>query len=186
VSLEIHVARAARPYTRNEYIGRVMWALVMPLFRFSPRVAFGWRRWLLRRFGASVAAGVHVYPSVRVVIPWNLRIDADAAVGEDVLLYNLGPIHIGARATVSHRAHLCAGSHDYADPTLPLLRLPISIGAQAWVCADAFVGPGVTVGEGAVVGAAAVVMRDVQPWAVVAGNPAVFVKQRVLREAGPK
>ncbi len=182
MSLDIRSARAARPYSRREYLGRVLWSLVWPLYRCSPRICFGWRRWLLRCFGATVGRGVHVYPSTRVVIPWNLRIDEHAALGEDVLVYNLGPVHVGARATVSHRAHLCAGTHDYRDPTLPLLRLPIHVGAQAWVCADAFVGPGVRLGEGAVVGAAAVVMREVDAWTVVAGNPAQFVKARVLRD----
>ncbi|WP_199484196.1 LbetaH domain-containing protein [Thiocapsa marina] len=97
------------------------------------------------------------------------------------MIYNLGPVTIGDRAAISHRAHLCAGTHDYRDPTLPLLRLPIEIGSQAWVCADAFIGPGCRVGEGAVVGAAAVVVSDVAPWQIVAGNPARVIRTRVLR-----
>jgi putative colanic acid biosynthesis acetyltransferase WcaF len=56
-----------------------------------------------------------------------------------------------------------------------LVTAPIRIGPGAWVAAGAFIGPGVTVGDGAVVGAGAVVMRDVEPWTVVAGNPAVFL-----------
>jgi putative colanic acid biosynthesis acetyltransferase WcaF len=181
VSLDIESARAARPYSRLEYLGRVLWALASPLFRFSPRPLFGWRRFLLRCFGARVGRGVHVYPSARVVIPWNLEIGDHASLGEDVLVYDLGPVRIGARATVSHRAHLCAGTHDYRDPALPLRRLPITIGADAWICAQSFVGPGVEVGEGAVVAAGAVAMRAVEPWTVVAGNPAAFVKRRELR-----
>lgn len=183
MSLDINAARAARPYSSKEYLGRVLWMLAQPLFRFSPRPLFGWRRALLRCFGARVGPQVHIYPSVRIEIPWNLSIGAQASLGERVWVYSLGPVTIGARATVSHNAHLCAGSHDYRDPRLPLLRLPIHIGADAWVCAQAFVGPGVTVGEGAVVGAAAVAMRDVEPWTVVAGNPARFVRKREWREA---
>jgi putative colanic acid biosynthesis acetyltransferase WcaF len=106
---------------------------------------------------------------------------AQSSVGEDVLVYNLGQVTIGDRATVSHRAHLCAGTHDHRDPTLPLIRASITIGPQAWVCAQAFVGPGVIVGEGAVVAAAAVVMREVAPWQIVAGNPGTVVGQRELR-----
>ena len=63
---------------------------------------------------------------------------------------------------------------------MPLLKPPIGIGDQAWICADAFVGPGVVVGEGAVVGARAVVTKNVEPWTVVAGNPARFIKKRQL------
>ena len=159
-------------------MGRILWALATPLFRLSPRPLFGWRRALLRLFGARVGRHVHVYPSARIYLPWNLTLGDAASIGEWALIYNLGPITIGDRATISHRAHLCAGTHDYRDPTLPLLRLPIEIGPQAWVCADAFVGPTVRVGEGAIVGAAAVVVRDVAPWQIVAGNPARWIKTR--------
>jgi len=181
VTLQIESARRARPYSRKEYFGRVLWSVGSAFFRFSPRPFFAWRAWLLRRFGAHVGGRVHVYPSVRIVIPWNLSIGDDSSIGEEALIYNLGPVTIGARATVSHRAHLCAGSHDYGDPTLPLLRLPISIGDDVWVCAQSLVGPGVSIGDGAVVGAGAVVMKDVAAWTVVAGNPAQPVKRREMR-----
>ena len=183
MNLNIEAARQARPYTRREYVGRISWTLATPFFRCSPRVLFGWRRFLLRCFGARVGRGVHVDPSVRIAIPWNLELEDDVGIGAHVWLYSLGPIRIGKRATVSHRAHLCAGTHDYTDPALPLLRTGLVIGEDAWICSDAFVGPGVTVGDGAVVGAAAVAMRDVAPWVVVAGNPAREVKPRVLSDS---
>ncbi|WP_412851395.1 putative colanic acid biosynthesis acetyltransferase [Ectothiorhodospira shaposhnikovii] len=181
--LDIDACRSARPYSRREYVGRILWALAMPLFHFSPRPLFGWRRMLLRLFGAQIGAGAHVYPSARIYLPWNLTLGEEASIGEWALVYNLGPVTIGDRATISHRAHLCAGTHDHRDPTLPLLRLPIEIGPQAWVCADAFVGPGRKVGEGAIVGAAAVVVKDVGPWQVVGGNPARVIKARVMQGA---
>jgi putative colanic acid biosynthesis acetyltransferase WcaF len=63
-----------------------------------------------------------------------------------------------------------------------LLRPPIFIGDQSWVCADAFVGPGVTIGEGAIVGAGAVAMKDVKPWRIVVGNPARESKRREITQ----
>jgi putative colanic acid biosynthesis acetyltransferase WcaF len=90
---------------------------------------------------------------------------------------------LGQRVTISHRAHLCAGTHDYTRPDLPLVKPPIVIRDQAWICTDAFIGPGVTVGEGVVVGARAVVTKDVEPWTVVAGNPARVIKKRTLAAA---
>ena len=159
---------------------RVLWLPGQYLLRWSPRPAFGWRRFILRLFGATVGPHAHIHNSTRVTMPWNLTLGSWAAVGENVLIYNLGPIEIASRATVSHRAHLCAGTHDYRRADLPLLKPPVRVGPQAWVCADAFVGPGVSVGEGAVVGAASVVTRDVEPWTIVAGNPARHVKDRVL------
>lgn len=184
-TLDVDANRAARKYTRGEMARRVAWGAVWPLFRFSPRPAFAWRRTVLRMLGARVGANVHVYASATIYYPWNLDIGEQSAIGEGALIYNLGPVRIGRRATISHRAHLCAGTHDYTDPTLPLLKPPITIEDDAWICADAFVGPGVTIGAGAVVGARAVAMRDVESWTVVAGNPAVAVKRRVMRHSTP-
>lgn len=159
---------------------RLLWAAAAPLFRFSPRPAFGWRRMLLRLFGAEIGLGARVYATTRIRQPWRLTMGAYSAVGEEALVYNLGDISIGECATISQRAHLCAGTHDHRDPALPLLTPPIRVGARAWICAEAFIGPGVTIGEGAVAGARAVVMRDLAPWVVVAGNPARVVRSRSL------
>jgi putative colanic acid biosynthesis acetyltransferase WcaF len=183
VTLDIDAARAARPYSRGEYLGRALWALATPLFRLSPRPLYGWRRLLLRVFGARVGRDVRIHPSARIVIPWNLDIGDQASLGDRALVYNLGKVTIGPRATVSHLAHLCAGSHDYLDPALPLLRLPITIGADAWICAQAFVSPGLVLGDGCVVAAGAVVTRPVAAWTVVGGNPAAPIRERVLRGA---
>lgn len=179
--LDISKCRSQRPYSHLEYLGRFLWMLASPLFRWSPRSFFAWRRFLLRIFGAKVGKNVHVYPSAIVYLPWNLEVNDEASIGEWALIYNLGRVTIGEQATVSHRAHLCAGTHDYRDPTLPLLRDPINIGPRAWVCAEAFISPRVTIGEGAIVAAASVVTKDVLPWQVVGGNPAVFIKLREIR-----
>ena len=159
---------------------RVLWSLGQWFFRLSPRPCFGWRRFVLRCFGARVGAHVNTYGSTRIYLPWNLEVGDWSAIGENALIYNLGLVKIGEKVTVSHGAHLCAGTHDYTKSDMPLLKPPITIGDQAWICADAFVGPGVTVGEGAIVGARAVAMKNVEPWTIVAGNPAVPVKKRHL------
>lgn len=133
---------------------------------------------LLRAFGAKVGANAHVYPSVRITIPWNLEIGEQAAVGDHAILYALGPISIGARATISQYAHLCAGTHDWRDAKMPLVKSPITISNDVWVCANAFIGPGVTVGANAIVGAASVAIKDVVPNTIVAGNPASPIGRR--------
>lgn len=180
-ALEIGRNRNAIKYSRSELSLRLLWGIGQWLFRLSPRPCFGWRRFILRCFGASVGAHVNTYPSTQIYFPWQLKVGDWSALGEDVLVYNLGQVTIGTRTTISHRAHLCAGTHDYTQPALPLLKPPITIGDQAWVCADAFIGPGVRIGEGSVVGARAVVMKDVAPWAVVVGNPAQVVKKREIK-----
>jgi putative colanic acid biosynthesis acetyltransferase WcaF len=179
--LEIAENRKTTNYTKREMLARIAWSLGKLLFRFSPRPCFGWRRMVLRWFGAKVGANVNLYPSTVIYFPWNLTVGDWSAIGEEALIYNLGRVTIGQRATISHRAHLCAGTHDYTHRTLPLLKPPIEIGDEAWICADAFVGPGVKIGTGAVVGARAVAMKHVEPWTVVAGNPARVVKPREIK-----
>jgi len=186
MSLDLEANRRSRKYSRSQQAGRVLWALCRPLFRLSPRPLVGWRAWLLRLLGARIGTHVHMYNTVEIFLPSNLAIGDWSAIGDRALLYNLGPIEIGAKVTISQRAHLCAGTHDYTRADMPLLKPPITVRDQAWICADAFVGPGVTVGEGAVVGARAVVVKDVPPWAVVAGNPARFVKKREMQSSEPK
>ncbi len=180
-ALDINSNRSSRKYSWREMIARVLWGVVRPFFHCSPRPFFGWRRFLLRLFGARIGRDVHVYNSATIYMPWNLEVGDWSSIGEHAFIYNLGKITIGCKTTISHRAHLCAGTHDHTDRALPLLKLPIRIQDSVWVCADAFVSSGVTIGEGAVVGARSVVVKDVEPWMVVAGNPAKNLKTRTLK-----
>jgi putative colanic acid biosynthesis acetyltransferase WcaF len=176
--VDVTANRKARKWSRIEQLGRVLWAISYPLFRMSPRPLWGFRRAILRAFGASVGPDVQIYPTVRIAIPWNLLLCEGCAVGDRVILYSLGPIEIGARATISQYAHLCAGTHNWRDSEMPLVKSPIKIGADAWICADAFVGPGVSVEERAIVGARAVVVKDVVAGSIVGGNPARQIGSR--------
>ena len=178
--LDIAANREAIKYSKAELLKRVLWGLVYPFFRFSPRVFFKWRCFLLRLFGAGVGQNVHVYNSANIFMPWNLDIGDWSAIGEHAYIYNLGEISIGKNVTISHRAHLCAGTHDHTKPDFPLLKPSIKVEDSVWIGADAFVGPGIVVGEGAVVGAGSVVVKDVEPWTVVGGNPAKFIKKRIV------
>jgi putative colanic acid biosynthesis acetyltransferase WcaF len=176
--LDIKANRAERKWTPREQVGRFAWALLIPFWRFSPRPFWAFRRVMLRLFGGVVGKNVHIYPSVRIAIPWNVALGDYCAVGDNAILYSLGVISIEARATVSQGAHLCAGTHDWRDPSMPLVKAPIRIESDAWVCADAFIGPGVSVGARSIVGARAVVVRDIESDTIVAGNPARKIRDR--------
>lgn len=171
---------------RNQF-GRALWAVVwMTLFRTSPRPLHGWRRLLLRCFGARVGRGAHPYPTAWVWAPWNLEMGDHSCLADGVDCYSVALVRLGSSALVSQRAFLCAATHDYTDPSFPLIPGPIVIADGAWVAAEAFVGPGVTVGEGAVVGARAVAVKDVAPWAVLVGNPGRVVGVRRITSDAPE
>lgn len=164
--------RAARKYSWTEQLRRVLWTLGSYAIRLSPRPCFGWRRMVLRLFGAKVGHAVNVYSSTRFYMPWNVEIGDWAAIGEDAFIYSLGKVYIGAGASIAYRAHICAGTHDFSHPALPLLKPAVIVEDNAWIGTDAFIGPGVTVCKGAIVGARAVVVKDVPPMHIVGGNPA--------------
>jgi putative colanic acid biosynthesis acetyltransferase WcaF len=177
--------RMRSPHCLSVKLRRLVWAAVeMTLFRLSFHTMSGWRCFLLRRFGAKVGRRCVIRRSVRVYYPWNLEIGDLCILGDDVRLYDLGRITIGDRVMISQEAYLCAGTHDHTAPALPLLTPPIAVGADAWICARAFIGPGVTIGEGAIVAACGVAVKDVEAWAMVGGNPAKFIGKRELRREG--
>lgn len=169
------------PHGWRNKIGRVAWGFIYAtLFRPSPRLCFGWRRMLLKCFGATIGSNARIHPTVRIWAPWNLTVGNEASVAHEVDCYCVGKLEIGDHATVSQYAMLCTASHDVSDPHMRLITAPIVISPQAWVCAQAFISLGVTVGTGAVVGAQSVVTRSVADWTIVAGNPARVLKTRVL------
>lgn len=170
--------RSVKNYSRKEIVLRILWGLGKIIFKSSPRIAFSFRNSILRLFGAKVGKNVHIYPSAVITYPWNLKIDQFSSIGENALIYNLGNVEIGKRSTISQNSHLCAGTHDYTQDTMPLIKGKIKVEDDVWVCADAFIGPNIKIGRGAIIGARSVVLKDVSPNNIVGGNPAKFIKYR--------
>lgn len=170
--------------TLENRISRFTWGIVRTiLFRpFAGRLFNRWRIFLLRCFGAKIGAHCSVYATIRIWAPWNLTMGDYVALGPGAELYTVDRITIGSMVTISQRAYLCTASHDISKLLKPLTHRPISVGDYTWVAAEAFVGMGVTIHDGAVVGARAVVTKDVPEWTVVGGNPAKFIKKRVIQK----
>jgi putative colanic acid biosynthesis acetyltransferase WcaF len=167
-------------FPRTNRLRRVAWNLCwFLLFRPSLRPMFRWRAFLLKAFGAKLGINSRFYPGARIWAPWNLECADLVGVGDGAEIYNPAPMRIGSHAIVSQGSYVCGATHDFDDPAFPLLAYTMSIGAYAWVCARACVAPGVNMGEGSVLGLASVATRDLEPWGVYAGAPAVKVKIRM-------
>ena len=165
-------------------LARLIWGVVYIIFfRSSPRSFHSWRSFILKIFNAKIGEGVHIYPNVKIWAPWNLEIGDEVGVADGVDLYSQDKIILGYRAIISQRSFICTGTHNFNLHGHPLTTKPIVINDYAWVAAEAFIGPGVNVGEGAVIGARSVVFKNIEPWTVVGGNPAKFIKNRELRNA---
>jgi putative colanic acid biosynthesis acetyltransferase WcaF len=170
-------------YSRSEYVARILWRICwFTVWQLCWKRLHPLRPLLLRLFGAKMSLRNEFDRRTWIEIPWNLEMGELCAVGFGATLYNLGPLKIGNRTVISRGAFICGGTHDYTCDSMPLVKTPIAIGSDVWICAEAFVGPGVTIGDGVVVGARAVVVGSVPPWTVVAGNPARMIKRRILHK----
>ena len=166
-------------YRVSERWRRLLWNCVWSvLFHPTPRPMHKWRAWLLRRFGARIGHSNFIYPSARIWAPWLLETEDVVTIGGGSEIYNPGGVHLGHHTIISQDAYLCGATHDYNSPNFSLVAKPISTGAYVWICARAIVLPGATCGDGSVLGAGAVASRDLEPWTVYSGNPAVALKKR--------
>ena len=180
----VDLSACPSPHPLSNRLRRMVWKIVWLLFyRLSPIPMHGWRRFLLRSFGAKIGTRAEPYPSARIWAPWNLEMGAYSTLGDQVDCYCVGQIRLGDHSTVSQYSFLCTASHDYTRANLPLIIAPITIGYGAWVAADVFVAPGLSIGHGAVVGACSRVFTDVPAWTVAAGHPAKVIKPRVMRQS---
>lgn len=178
---ELDLSKYVNEFSLSNKLGRVAWSLIYTLFfRFSPKPLNSLRILTLRAFGASIGRQCQVYASARIWAPWNLTMGDYSTIGPEVECYSMDKIVIGNQVTVSQKSYLCTGSHDISSFNMKLFHRPIEIKDMAWICAQAFIHPGVTIGKGAVVSACGVVKKDVADMDIVMGNPATPVGKRTI------
>ncbi len=181
---KVDLSKYKNALSLKNQVARFLWTITWALLArpFPRSLGNPWKLFLLRLFGAKVHPKAVVYSSVRIYMPWNLEMEEFSCLAPEVDCYNVAKITIGAHATISQKTYLCAASHDLSKSHNPLIIAPIIIKDQAWVGASVYVGMGVVIGQGAVVGATASVYKDVDPWTIVGGNPAKFIKNRTIND----
>ena len=157
---------------------QLWWLVQSTLFGMSPQFMYGWRRWLLRLFGAEIGEQVLVRPTVRITYPWKVKVGDYSWIGDNVVLYSLGEIEIGKNVVISQKSYICTASHDYGTPSFDIFAKKVVIEDQVWLAADVYVSPGVSIGKGALVGARSSVFSDMPAGMICLGSPAKPVKLR--------
>jgi putative colanic acid biosynthesis acetyltransferase WcaF len=182
VNIDLRLTSRRGYHPGRSYAYRALWLIVEALIMLNPIVTpYALKRWILRQFGARIGRGVLIKPDVHVKYPWHLEIGDNAWIGERVWIDNFVRVRIGANSVVSQGAYLCTGNHDWADPGMGLVVKPITIDDGAWVGAFARIAPGVTVGREAVVTLGSVLLQDAAPRSIYVGNPAILVRERLIR-----
>ena len=163
---------------KNAFIVQLWWIVESIFFRLSPQFMYGYRRFLLRLFGAKIGKKVIIRPSVKVTYPWKISIGDYSWIGDDVVLYSLGEIEIGKNVVISQKSYLCTGSHDYLKSDFPIYAKKITIEDEVWLATDVFVAPGITIEKKTVVGSRSSVYENLPSKKICLGNPAKVIRER--------
>lgn len=170
------------PWSRKEAILARAWEVVWNIaVRWMPKIMFRWHVFLLKLFGCKISGRPYVAPTCRIFAPWLLSLEDHCSLGSRSEVYNLGLITIGAKAVVAQYAYLCNGTHDFSDERMQLLVGTMVIGRNVFVGAKSIILPGLSIGDNAIIGAGAVLTHDAEAWGVYGGNPARFIKRRVMK-----
>ena len=160
---------------------QVFWYLVSALLFKNPWIPVsGIKVFFLRLFGAKVGSGVVVKPCVNIKYPWKLAIGNNSWIGEKAWIDNLDQVSIGNSVCISQGAFLLTGNHDYKKITFDLLIAPIILEDGVWIGASAIVCPGIVCGTHAVLSVASVANKDLAPYFIYKGNPAVKITERII------
>ena len=166
------------PWTIGERFLMIIWTITWNFFCvWTPKPLNKWRLLWLRIFGAKIYGKPFVHQSANINIPWNIILHDRACLGEKSQIYSLGEIEIFEDATVAQEVYLCTGTHDFKSKNRELQTGKIIINRSAFIGARSFIMPGVKIGKFSIVGACSVVTKDVDPYFVVAGNPASPIKK---------
>ena len=167
---------------RSKVIVQLWWIVEKTLFAWSPQFFYGWRRFLLRSFGAKIGKNVLIRPSAKFTYPWKISIGDYTWIGEDCILYSLGNITIGKHVAVAHGVYFNTGLHDYTKESFNIDYQEVIIEDEAWITNDVYIAPGVRIGKGCVIGARSNVFKNMPEGFICYGNPANAIKKRKLEE----
>lgn len=161
---------------RNAIIVQLWWFVYAVFFKTSPQFLYGWRRFLLRLFGAKIGKKVIIRPDCQITYPWKLEIGDYSWIGDQVVLYTLGNIKIGNNTVISQKSYICTGTHDYSKNIFPILAIPIEIGNSCWIATDVFIAPGIKICDEVIIGSRSSVFKSINEKGVYIGSPAKKIK----------
>lgn len=168
-------------------IHRLLWTVVnQTIFRYSPFFCYGWRRFLLRCFGAKIASSATVGRRAIINSPWNLTMGERAMICNDAWVMCYAPVVIGDQSNVGEYARILTGGHVANSKTYKGIVSSVIIGNDCWIASCAILVSGgrrtLKIGDGAIVGAGSVVFLNVPRMAIMAGNPAEQIGERAFRQ----
>ena len=170
------------PYTIRYKIKSRIWSIInATIFRWSPFFMRKYRVGIVKLFGAKLDWSCPLDTSARIIDPWNLTMGELSSLGEHCCIRCRDKVTIGETSCLGSAVYILTDSHNISSPNFEMQTAPIVIGSNVWIATRATISKGITIGEGAVIGAESLVIKNVEPWTVVGGNPAKFIKKRIIK-----
>lgn len=184
IQKEIFTPVQTTPYSFKYKLKSRLWNLInSTVFRFTPFFMRRTRIALLKLFGAKIKWNCSINGGAEIIDPWNLSMGDFSSIDKECCIRCRDKVNIGEKCCIARGVEILTGSHNIYSRNFEMITAPIYIENYVWLATGAVIGKGVTIGEGAVVGARAAVFKDVEPWTVVGGNPAKFIKKRVIKDS---
>jgi len=126
----------------------------------------------------DIEASVSLHRDIDLTCVGGIKISHNTTINKYVYIDGRGKLSIGENVSISPYVKIITASHDVNSATFEYIIKSTLICDYVWIGTEAIILPGVTIGKGAVIAAGSVVTKDVQPFDIVAGNPAKVIKQR--------
>lgn len=170
----------------NIKLRNLIWKFInCTLFRLTPpmfRCFKIYRVFLVKLFGGNIAWSCNLHPATKIEYPWNLSMGDKSSLGENSWIYALDKINIGCKCCIGKDVYLITGSHDTSKSTFDLITHPITIHDNVWIATGAMIFPNVNIGEFSIVAAGSIVTKNVEDNIIVGGNPAKYIKTRIIKD----
>ena len=149
--------------------------------------AVGWprRKGQVKHNLAKFGSRAYIDSTTTITSGREIEIEADVYIGPGGYIAGDGGLKIGQGVMVGPQVYIQTSTHNFESEDLMalpydhrIIRGPIVLEAYVWVGGRVTILPGVRIGRGAVIGAGSVVTRDVDAFAIVAGNPARVIRHR--------
>ncbi len=134
-----------------------------------------YRKLLEELFEGRLDKTTSIVPPLQIDYPSSINLGKNIFINNNLKCVARGGITIEDGVMIAPGVTILTVNHDLKDHCV-LIPIPVTIKKNAWIGANVTICPGVEIGEGAVIGAGAVVTKDVEPYTVVAGVPAKFIK----------
>lgn len=160
-------------------ISRYLVGIILPILPETR--CFGFKRWLLRVYGAKIGKNVRICSSAKFLGSGELVIGDNTWIGHQCLISSSSKIIIGANCDLAPRVYIGTGTHEITVNCDRVANIEISsdikIGDGCWLCVNTTILPGVEIGNKCIIAAGAVVTKPFQAdLLLIAGVPAVVKK----------